>query len=131
MRRTRIAGPLRIATPFVLAFALFAYSPSFALANVSVTTISTDPFTNTGSFHATEVEPDTFSFGTTVVAAFQTGRFRDGGASDVGWATTTDGGTNWAHGTLPGTTTFSTPARVPTAASPTPRWLTTRGTTCG
>ena len=54
--------------------------------------ISSDPFTNSTSQHPTEVEPDTFAFGTTIVAAFQVGRFFDGGASDIGWATSTDGG---------------------------------------
>ena len=34
------------------------------------------------SQHGTEVEPDTFAFGLTIVAAFQVGRFFDGGASD-------------------------------------------------
>jgi hypothetical protein len=44
------------------------------------------------------------------VSAFQSGRFFSGGASDIGWATSTDGGTKWRNGFLPGTTTFSTPA---------------------
>jgi hypothetical protein len=43
------------------------------------------------------------------VAAFQTGRYNDGGASNVGWATSTDGGANWVHGFLPGTTVFASP----------------------
>ena len=51
------------------------------------TPISVDPFTNPTSQHSTQVEPDTFSFGKTVVAAVQSGRFFDGGASDAGWAT--------------------------------------------
>jgi len=68
--------------------------------------VSTDPFTNTTSQHRTQVEPDTFSFGSTIVSAFQSGRFFDGGASDIGWATSTDGGSNWTHGFLPGITKF-------------------------
>ena len=71
--------------------------------------VSTDPFTNTDSQHATEVEPDTFAFGSTVVGAFQTGRFFDGGSSDIGWATSQDKGKTWAHGFLPSTTVNSTP----------------------
>src|SRR5260370_40425209 len=43
--------------------------------------------------------------GTTLVAAFQTGRISPGGATDIGWATSTDGGTTWSHGFLPGLTT--------------------------
>jgi hypothetical protein len=68
--------------------------------------VSTDPFTNTTSQHRTQVEPDTFSFGSTIVSAFQSGRFFDGGASDIGWATSTDGGSHWTHGFLPGLTKY-------------------------
>lgn len=76
-------------------------------ANVSVTRISTDTFTNTTSQHATEEEPDTFAWGSTVVSAFQVGRFNNGGASDIGWATSLDGGSTWTHGFLPGLTATS------------------------
>jgi hypothetical protein len=68
--------------------------------------VSTDPFTNSTSQHATEVEPDTFAHGSTIVSAFQVGRFNDGGASDLGWATSTDGGATWQQGMLPGITTY-------------------------
>jgi hypothetical protein len=68
--------------------------------------LSTDPFTNSTSQHRTEVEPDTFAFGSTIVAAFQVGRFFDGGASDIGWATSTDGGSTWSNGFLSGITKF-------------------------
>lgn len=66
--------------------------------------LSTDPFTNNTSQHQTEVEPDSFAFGNTIVAAFQQGRFFGGGASDIGFATSTDGGGTWTHGVLPGIT---------------------------
>lgn len=81
-----------------------------AYANVALTQVSSDPFTNSTSQHATEVEPDTFAFGNTIVSAFQVGRFFDGGASDIGFATSNDGGATWTHGFLPGLTTFSSPA---------------------
>ncbi|MFI1165742.1 exo-alpha-sialidase [Streptomyces sp. NPDC020801] len=71
-----------------------------------LTQVSTDPFTNTSGQHATELEPDTFVYGTTIVASSQVGRFTDGGASDIGWNTSTDGGTTWQHGMLPGITTY-------------------------
>jgi hypothetical protein len=51
-----------------------------------LTRVSSDPFTNTTSQHATELEPDTFSSGSTVVSAFQVGRFFSGGATDIGFA---------------------------------------------
>jgi hypothetical protein len=82
---------------------------STALADVPLTEVSADPYTNTSSYHQTEVEPDTFSFGSTIVATFQVGRFSNGGANNLGWATSTDNGRTWTHGFLPGTTVFSTP----------------------
>src|SRR5947209_6710808 len=35
-------------------------------ANVTLTTLNTDPYGNTTSQHKTEVEPDSFSFGSTI-----------------------------------------------------------------
>ena len=76
-----------------------------ASANVALTQVSADPFTNTSSQHATELEPDTFAWGSTVVAAFQVGRFFNGGASDIGFVRSGDGGATWdAPGFLPGMT---------------------------
>ncbi len=60
--------------------------------------------------HASIAEPDTFAWGNTVVAAFQSGRFRDGGAVNTGWATSTDAGRMWRSGILPALTVRSTPA---------------------
>lgn len=74
---------------------------SLAFAAEQLTRISIDPFTNPDSQHKTQVEPDTFAFGNTVVSAFQSGRFFNGGASDIGWATSTNGGQTWTHGFLP------------------------------
>ncbi len=76
-----------------------------ALAAVPITQIITDPFTNTTSQHKAEVEPDTFAYGNTIIAAAQSGRFFDGGASGIGWSRSTDGGATWTQGTLPGITT--------------------------
>jgi hypothetical protein len=98
-------------TIFALTFALLLSLATtiFAFANVTLTQLSTDPYTNSTSQHATEVEPDTYSFGSTIVSAFQVGRFNNGGGSNIGFATSTDGGATWTHGFLPGTTTFATP----------------------
>jgi hypothetical protein len=72
--------------------------------------ISVDPFTNASGQHKTAVEPDSFSFGDTVVAVFQVGRIVGGGASGIGWARSTDGGRNWSAGVLPALTVHGTPA---------------------
>jgi hypothetical protein len=72
--------------------------------------ISQDPYNNAQSQHATEVEPDTASWGSTVVAVFQVGRIRDGGAANIGWATSRNAGRTWTRGFLPGLTAQSSPA---------------------
>jgi len=82
---------------------------STAAASTTLLQISSDPYTNTTSQHRTEVEPDTFSVGSTIVSAFQVGRIFDGGAANIGFATSTNGGKAWTSGFLPGTTPFSTP----------------------
>jgi hypothetical protein len=75
---------------------------------VPLNRVSSDPFTNTTSQHATEVEPDTFSHGSTVVSVFQVGRFFNGGGTDIGFATSTNGGVSYAtSGFLPGLTATS------------------------
>jgi len=98
--------------PLALTVALlFAFSSTLvAFANVTLTKLSTDPYTNSTSQHATEVEPDTYSFGSTIVSAIQVGRFNNGGSSNIGFATSTNNGSTWTNGFLPGTTTFATPA---------------------
>jgi hypothetical protein len=80
--------------------------PVVASANVPLTQIAVDPFTNTSSQHKTIVEPDTYSFGSTIVATAQFGRTFDGGATDIGWATSPNNGASWTSGTLPGLTTY-------------------------
>src|SRR5206468_2676190 len=57
--------------------------------------------------HQTEVEPDSFSNGSTIVSAFQVGRIYDGGACAIGFATSTDNGASWTNGLLPGITEYS------------------------
>jgi hypothetical protein len=70
----------------------------------SLTQISSDPFSVGPGQHATEVEPHMLANGSTLVAAFQTGRIAPGGGTAIGWATSTDGGSSWSHGFLPGLT---------------------------
>jgi hypothetical protein len=89
---------------------VLALGAARAFANVALRQLSSDPYTNATSYHATEVEPDTYASGSTLVSAFQSGRFFDGGASNVGWATTSNGGSSTSNGFLPGTTPFSSPA---------------------
>lgn len=104
-------SPLRTALLAAVVTAAFAVAAP-AQAQTTVIQISSDPFAPNSlptAAHATEVEPDTFAFGSTVVAVFQTGRVFNGGSSDIGFATSHDGGATWTHGFLPATTTASTP----------------------
>jgi BNR repeat protein len=91
---------MRIRTRWAAAPAALAAAALFALtgaagANVPLTRVSVDPYTNPDSQHATELEPDTFAHHGTVVAAFQVGRFFNGGASDTGFVRSGNGGATW------------------------------------
>ncbi len=105
--RSRKRARLFLALAFSVLLVLC--SSSLVFAAEQLTQISSDPFTNADSNHKTQVEPDTFAFGNTIVSVFQSGRFFDGGASDIGWATSTNGGETWTHGFLPNATVNSTP----------------------
>lgn len=80
-----------------------------ASEGVGVRVVSQDPYTNGTSFHRTEVEPDTYSFGNTIMGVHQTGRFSNGGCSNIGYEVSLDGGASWTRGFLPGTTVNATP----------------------
>jgi hypothetical protein len=64
--------------------------------------ISRDPYRTALGRHQTEVEPDSFAAGSTVVAVFQVGRTFSGGAANIGFAVSRDRGRNWRRGFLPG-----------------------------
>jgi hypothetical protein len=97
---------LTVATVLALVGGIVVAAPALA----APIKISEDPYTNSDSQHKTQVEPDSYAFGRTIVTLFQSGRyFSGGGASNNGWATSTDAGATWSHGFLPGTTPNSTP----------------------
>ena len=79
---------------------------SYPPATLPLTQLSTDPFTNSTSSHLTEVEPGSFSFGSTIITSFQVGRIPGGGSADIGYAISNDSGATWQNGLLPGLTTF-------------------------
>ena len=110
MRFTFSSAARRLSVALALAAVAALTLTLVASANVAVTIIATDPFTNPTSQHATIVEPDTYSFGSSIVAAAQWGRFTDGGASDIGVSVSTNNGSSWTAQALPGITVYSTPA---------------------
>ena len=89
------------------AFAVSLLLATQAHAQFTVVQISADRFKNADSVHRTEVEPDTFAWGSTIVSTFHVAR-RPGtqgwGSADVGFSTSTDGGSTWTYGYLPGLT---------------------------
>lgn len=107
-----LTRPRALLIPGLFSLVLALAAPA-ALAATSSVQVSSDPFTqatcaaSATTNHHTEVEPDTFSNGSTIVAAFQVGRIYDGGACAVGFATSTDNGATWANGLLPGITKWS------------------------
>jgi hypothetical protein len=106
----------RVGIAAAIAAGVAIVASATGLASVSLQLISSDPYTNAKAvdgvaiYHRSEEEPDTFAAGSTIVSAFQVARVFNGGADNIGFATSNDGGTTWTHGFLPGMTTSSTPA---------------------
>src|SRR5262249_139339 len=88
---------LRLASISVVSVCFSALA-AFAFGTLQ---ISADPFTNAGSQHMTEVEPQIFASGSTIVAVFQQGRIFGGGCSDIGFTTSLDNRGTWQDCSLP------------------------------
>lgn len=91
---------------FLLVLTVGILFTAFAPAQVALTQLSQDTFTNQASQHMSEVEPGAFTNGSTIVTAFQVARIFGGGGADIGFATSTDGGSTWTNGYLPGITIY-------------------------
>ncbi|RVX40625.1 BNR repeat protein [Nonomuraea polychroma] len=101
------AGRRGIGALVIAGTLLLASAPAAAAdVDVPLTEIGTDPYANATSQHGTQAGPDTYQWGTTIVTAQQAGRFFDGGASGIAFATSGDNGATWAKGVLPGLTEF-------------------------
>jgi hypothetical protein len=98
--------PSRVLAVGVLALVALVAAAAGASGNVPLQRVGFDRYTNSNSQHRTAVEADTFSYKSTIVSGFQVGRFYDGGASNIGWATSTDSGATWVNGFLPGITRY-------------------------
>src|ERR1035438_2474051 len=91
----------------VLALTICVVLVAPANAQFTLVKLSTDKFTNSDSVHKTEVEPDFFSWGNTIVGTFHVARVPGSigwGSADVGWTTSTDAGKTWMYGILPALT---------------------------
>src|ERR1044071_3884324 len=93
-RRARFTAALSLTLLLALSTTLVAFA-------ASALQISADPFTqasckaSAATNHQANVEPDSFSNGSTIVAAFQVGRIFAGGACAIGFSTSTDNGATW------------------------------------
>jgi hypothetical protein len=101
----RTQKPMWLGFALCLAVCMMLAKPAhgqFTLEKLSVDTLH-----NSDSVHRTEVEPDFFAWGNTIVGTFHVARVPGSigwGSGDVGWSTSTDGGKTWTHGILPGLT---------------------------
>jgi hypothetical protein len=87
-------------------FAVPSWAGLRSLTQISVDT-SANPGADTTVQHRTEVAPRQAVFAQTIVTTFQDGVVSDfNGGSQVGWATSLDGGRTWQHGYIPGTTSY-------------------------
>jgi hypothetical protein len=86
------------------ALAVFIAVTLSAHAQFTLVQISVDKFKNSDSDHRTEVEPDIFAWGNTIVATYHVAR-RPGtigwGSAAIGFSTSTDGGKTGTYGYLP------------------------------
>jgi hypothetical protein len=116
-RRGRLSSTVGAAA--ALALLVSRRSPLRAIAFP----ISDDPYTDGGSGHQhkTQAESDSFAYGSTIDGLTQSGRwYGGGGASNLVFSTSTDGGTTWGgctlissvseHGVAANIRTFSLPS---------------------
>src|SRR5512135_2689581 len=106
-----IVSPRRM---LITAFSVFALALALPLSALAAPLqIATDPFTqatckaSSTTNHQANVEPDSFSNGSTIVTAYQVGRIYDGGACAIGFSTSTNNGASWTNGLLPGLTKYT------------------------
>jgi hypothetical protein len=105
-----------LAGTVAIGLAVLAVAP--AAADPPPRQISVDSITGGPGQHATQVEPDTFSFGRTVVAAFQNGRNFPGSSAAIGVSVSHNGGHSWRFRSyLPFLTVFAAPTGPFVAAS--------------
>jgi hemolysin type calcium-binding protein len=80
--------------------------------------LARDTNRSTAAHHQTQVEPDSFSVGNSIVTTFQSGRMSQGAAAMIGFATSHNAGRTWRSGYLPGVTADSTPPGPGRASDP-------------
>jgi hypothetical protein len=111
-RRLIIGGRAALAVAAVVATALVMSSGGGAASPTGLTRVLTDPFADAVGYHQSAEEPSitsapnparagTLAKLSTIVGTEQVGRVFDGGASDIGYEISVNGGQSWNHGELP------------------------------
>src|SRR5271169_2364871 len=94
--KTALPGSSSRSGSFLMILLAFTIALVLALpARAQLTQISVDNLTNTDSVHKTEVEPDMFAWGHTIVSTYRVARTSgptSWGGSGVGFATSSNGG---------------------------------------
>ncbi|MEV0822342.1 sialidase family protein [Nonomuraea rubra] len=103
--RRRVIGGLVTAT-LLLSPSLAVAADTASQEAVPLTELASDAYANSTGQYGTSAGPDTYQWGSTIVTAQQAGRFHDGGASGITFATSADNGATWTKGTLPAITVF-------------------------
>jgi hypothetical protein len=116
--QSQSASNLSLCLTFVLGVAISIAMVMPAQAQLPLVKVSSDTFNNSESEHRTEVEPDTYAFGSTIVSTFQVARVFDGGGADIGFATSMDNGKTWIHGLLPDLTVHYKGGKFAAASDP-------------
>src|SRR5215203_3458227 len=102
----------RLVLAAIAASAMVIAGPA-SVASAATLDIGIDPYTqatcqaSSPTNHRANVEPDSFSSGSTIVAAYQVGRIYNGGACAIGFSTSTNNGASWSSGLLPGMTKWT------------------------
>ena len=111
--RIRIRPRALLRLPAALLMVSFALPTQVSAAAAVPLRIAADPFAqgtcaaSALTNHHANVEPDSFSNDSTIVAGFQVGRIYNGGACAAGFATSVNNGATWTDGLLPGITKWS------------------------
>ncbi|MEV1000868.1 sialidase family protein [Nonomuraea sp. NPDC050202] len=105
-RRRVIGGLVTVVTATLLLSPPPTAAAGTASEAVPLTELASDAYANSTAQYGTSAGPDTYQWDSTIVTAQQAGRFHDGGASGITFATSTDNGGTWTKGTLPAITAF-------------------------
>ncbi len=109
---TRLAAVLAVLAAAVTLPLVLGAIGGAAPPPVPLVKVLADPFEDGLGYHGSAEEPSIFAArnparaggladSSTIVATEQVGRIYDGGASDIGYQVSVDGGKSWKHGELP------------------------------